>query len=213
MKRTVRVLNRFRLYTVVNILGLALSLACVILIARYVHQETTVNHFVTDLDRTYLMTQEEQNGQWNYSGARNWGGDPNFLNPLQHEAVERFSEFITYEEDHISLGEHRYNVKLIVTDTNFLKILPYPIIQGQPFSGAPDETILTREMARKLFGNENPVGKTLAFSAGDILKVVGVIDEPASKSFLEFDMFVSINLTEHWTRIHYNSTLTDCFSM
>ncbi len=204
MKRTVRVLNRFRLYTVVNILGLALSLACVILIARYVHQETTVNHFVTDLDRTYLMTQEEQNGQWNYSGARNWGGDPNFLNPLQHEAVERFSEFITYEEDHISLGEHRYNVKLIVTDTNFLKILPYPIIQGQPFSGAPDETILTREMARKLFGNENPVGKTLAFSAGDILKVVGVVGDPASKSFLEFDMLVNIYLTEHWARIPYN---------
>lgn len=204
MKTTVRVLSRFRLYTVVNILGLAISLACLTLIARYVHQETTVNRFATDLDRTYMIIQEYQNGQLSYTGVRNWTMDPDFLDPLQHEAVERFSEFIPYEEDYISLGEHGYNVKLILTDTSFLKILPYPIVQGEPFSGAPDETILTREMARKLFGNENPIGKTLTFSTDDILRVVGVIDEPASKSFLEFDMLVSINLTEHWTRIHYN---------
>ena len=46
-----RTLKRFRLYTIVNAIGLAVSLGCVILIARYVHQELTVNHFVKDLNR------------------------------------------------------------------------------------------------------------------------------------------------------------------
>ncbi|WP_298649484.1 hypothetical protein [uncultured Proteiniphilum sp.] len=101
MKMTIRTLNRFRLYTLVNILGMALSLGCVILIARYVHQETTVNHFATDLERTYLMTEEDQNGQRTYRGARDWDQDGDYLDPLSHEAIECFSVFIPYEEDHI----------------------------------------------------------------------------------------------------------------
>lgn len=204
MKATIRTLNRFRLYTVVNILGLALSLACVILIVRHVHQETTVNHFATDLKRTYLMTVEDQNGQRSYRGARDWDQDGDYLDPLRHEAVECISVFIPYEEDHILSEGHRYNIKLVVTDSNFLKILPYPLIQGHAFSGAPDETILTRRLSKKLFGNENPVGKTIAFSTGDILKVAGVIGEPASKSFLDFDLLVNIELGKEWGRLAHN---------
>lgn len=45
-KTSLRTLYKFRLYSIVNILGLAVSLACVIIIARYVHQEVTVNSFV-----------------------------------------------------------------------------------------------------------------------------------------------------------------------
>ncbi|MBF6627443.1 MAG: hypothetical protein ITG04_02895, partial [Proteiniphilum sp.] len=56
------VLSRYRLFTVVNIIGLAISLACLILIAQYVIREKTVSHFATDIDRTYIMTMEEVDG-------------------------------------------------------------------------------------------------------------------------------------------------------
>ena len=59
LKTSLRALHKFRFYTIVNILGLAISLACVIIIARYVHQETKVNNFATDLDRTYLLSIED----------------------------------------------------------------------------------------------------------------------------------------------------------
>jgi|AGTN01.3.fsa_nt_gi ABC-type antimicrobial peptide transport system, permease component len=203
-KTTIRTLSRFRLYTVVNILGLALSLSCVILIARYVHQETTVNHFATDLSRTYLMSIEEQSGQIRYGGAENLNNDGNYRDPMNHDGIERFSVFIPYGKDYILSGEHRYNTKLIVTDSNFLKILPYPLLYGDTFSDAPDEIILTRHFAEKLFGNENPVGKTVTFSTGDLLKVAGVIGEPASKSFLDFDLLVNIGLKERWERMTHN---------
>ena len=51
---SLRTIFRFKTYTGINIAGLALSLACVFIIVRYIHQEMTVNHFVPDLDRTFL---------------------------------------------------------------------------------------------------------------------------------------------------------------
>ncbi|SFL20236.1 ABC transporter permease [Proteiniphilum acetatigenes] len=114
MKITIRTLNRFRLYTVVNILGLALGLTCVILIVRYVHQETTVNHFAADLSRTYLMSIEEQIGQIRYGGAENPNNDNNYRDPMNQNGIEYFSVFIPFEEDYILYEEHRYNTKLIV---------------------------------------------------------------------------------------------------
>lgn len=207
-KTTIRTLSRFRLYMVVNILGLALSLACVILIARYVYQETTVNHFAADLSRTYLMSEETQNGKIQYRGAyspnmENYHRD-NFRDPLAHKGIERFSVFIPFEEDHIFAGENRYNTKVIVTDTGFFKILPYPLLYGNMFSDAPDEIILTRHFSEKLFGDENPVGKIVTYSTGHLLRVVGVIGDPASKSLLDFDILVNIALHQMWSGLPHN---------
>ena len=58
-----KALARFRTYTFINILGLALSLACVLIILRYIHQEVTVNHFCKDLENTYLLYIEYEDGR------------------------------------------------------------------------------------------------------------------------------------------------------
>ena len=212
LRTTIRTLDRFRLYTVVNILGLAISLACVILITRYLHQETTVNHFATDLDRTFLMSEEDQNGKVKYDGViDSYSKDKtslgNFRDPLAHDAIERFSVFIPLAEDYISIEGNRYNTKVVVTDSNFFKILPYPLLYGNSFSDAPDEIILTRHFSEKLFGKENPEGKTFTFSTGHLLRVVGVIGEPTPKSFLEFDVLVNIALSERWSNMLHNLVL------
>ena len=204
LKTTIRTLSRFHLYTVVNILGLAISLACVILIARYLYQETTVNHFAADLSRTYMISREHQNGESIYLGAQNPRRESGYRDPLVHDDIEYYSVFIPYGDDFIFMDENRYNGKLIVADTNFLKILPYPLLYGNVFSGAPDEIILTRHFSEKLFGQKNPIGETVTFSTGHLLRVVGVVGEPASKSFLNFDMLVNIGLTEMWSRMPQN---------
>ena len=51
---SIRTILRFRTYTAINVLGLALSLGCVFVLVRYIHQECTVNHFVPEADRTFL---------------------------------------------------------------------------------------------------------------------------------------------------------------
>lgn len=202
---SIRNLYKFKLYTIINIVGLAISLACVIIIMRYVHQETTVNHFAKDLDRTYMMSVEEESGRKYYSSADNRNNESGFSNPLDDESVERYSTFIPFVEDNITSKDIQFKVKLLVTDNNFLEMLPYPILYGTNLTDAPDEAILTKGLAQKIFGMDNPIGKTIAFSTGDILRVVGVINEPSSKSFLEFDLLVNINLNNRRWRGHKNN--------
>src|SRR5690554_699619 len=181
-----RTLKRFRLYTIVNAIGLAVSLGCVILIARYVHQELTVNHFVKDLNRTYITVIEEANGQARYSGVV--AGQSNLLaDPL----IEKTTTFFAFEEDHVLLEDHKIDIKVFAADSLFLQILPYPVAYGTHRMITPDDAIITGQLANQLFGNENPVGKTLTYSSGEELTIVGVLGEPSSKSFLDFDMLIN----------------------
>ena len=181
-----RTLKRFRLYTIVNAIGLAVSLGCVILIARYVHQELTVNHFVKDLNRTYITAIEEANGQARYSGVV--AGQSNLLaDPL----IEKTTTFFAFEEDHVLLEDHKIDIKVLAADSLFLQILPYPVAYGTHRMITPEDAIITGQLANQLFGNENPVGKTLTYSSGEELTIVGVLGEPSSKSFLDFDMLIN----------------------
>lgn len=208
-KTSLRTLYKFRLYSIVNILGLAVSLACVIIIARYVHQETTVNSFVDELDRTYVMSSEGQSGQRYYIGVYGSTADEIVQEQVNNGLIEDISTFIPYESDYIHIDDNQYNTKLIVADNKFLKILPYPLLYGNNFSENPNETILTETFANKLFGRKNPIGESFTFSNGEILKVVGVISEPSSKSFLEFDLLVNYNLRTNWDRMDHNLILLD----
>ena len=84
---SIRTILRFRTYTAINVLGLALSLGCVFVLVRYIHQECTVNHFVPEADRTFLTAvfkEGEPRGSLGESGDRN--NDPNYRNPLDHPA-------------------------------------------------------------------------------------------------------------------------------
>lgn len=201
LKTSFRTLSKFKLYTAINVLGLAISLACVIIIVRYVKQETTVNSFAADMERTFIMTVEFQNRAPLFGGSLDRNKDPNFRNPLDDVSVEKFTRFMLYEEDRISANENNYNVKSIVTDTNFLSILPFPLLSGTAIFNQPNEVILTDRLAEKIFGDKNPVGEIIIYSSNEPLRVIGVIGTPKSKTSFDFDLLINDNLKEYWTRV------------
>ena len=83
-----RSLTRFRLYSAINIMGLALSLACVITLSRYIYQETTVDHFHKHLDRLYFTTLQYQNSPMiRFSGSSNMNNEPDYKEPLEDIAL------------------------------------------------------------------------------------------------------------------------------
>lgn len=196
-----RTFNKFKLYTAINVFGLAISLTCVIIIARYVHQETTVNSFATDLDRTFIMTMEFQNRAPIFKGSSDPNKDVNYRDPLDDASVERFSRFILNEKDRISVNNNNFNVKSIVADSNFLKILPFPVLLGTADLKQPNDVILTEHLAKKIFGNKNPVGKTITYLSNEPLTIIGVIGMPASKTSFDFDLLVHDKLTKYWLRM------------
>jgi ABC-type antimicrobial peptide transport system permease subunit len=204
LKMALRALLHYRMYNLINLLGLAMSLACVIIIARYVHGELTVEHFNKKLDRIYISSTENSNnpGKLLYSGIINMNNEKAFRDLSEHPGVEKHALFYREEEADIQLDNHTYSTDMLIVDTNFLQILDYPVIAGVANLTGPDDAFISEAYAEKLFGSENPVGRKLFFaSLNRELTVVGLIGKPRTKSLLSFDMLVSSLLQKQWMRM------------
>ena len=198
---SLRTIFRFKTYTGINIAGLALSLACVFILVRYIHQEMTVNHFVPELDRTFLTAEVKEDGSARLSSSRNPNKDVEFRNPLDDPSVERYSRFILLEEDFIETGSSRYNLNSLVVDTSFFQLIPYPCLEGT-MRLAPNDALITHTFAKRIFGKESPIGKEFTTSTGKLVRVVGVVGQPSTKSSFQFDMVFSTELTD-WSLVPY----------
>lgn len=210
MQLAIRMLMRFRLYSVVNIIGLALSLTCVMIISRYVYREITVDHFIPNLDRICLVTQlldGEIKPRLSYNFDTRTGVSTSGL--LDNPAVAKIVPFSPYMDDYISVETQKYNARVIATDTSFLQILNYPIIQGDKLTPLkePQSAVITQAFARKLFGTESPLGKTLLHSCGKMVTVTAVIGEPEFKSSIQFEMLLSCQLQKEWACIFHAAVL------
>jgi ABC-type antimicrobial peptide transport system permease subunit len=204
-----RSLLHYKQYTIINILGLALSLACVIIIFRYVYGEMTVDRFNRKLNRIYITTKETHNapGVIRAQGVRNPNNEPAFVNILEHPGIEMYSTFIVVtEDDPIELNNQQINVKTLVVDSNFLKITDYPVILGSAQLSNPHSAMVTQSFAQKVFGDKNPIGETIRYSTNDILTITGVIGETATKSSITFDIILSIDLME-WSYMPHSLVL------
>ena len=196
----IRSLSRFRLYTLINILGLAMSLACVIILCRYIHREVNTDHFIKDLDRVYYTVLDRNTDKQPFIASRSDEALPD----IESEAVvEISSTFIPMAQDRISYNDKKFNVRLLAVDSNYLKIVTYPILRSSrnTLFTQPDEAVLTRDFARKVFGDTDPIGKTIVHASGNIATVTGILDEPGTHVSYPFDLLVSAGLQENWRRL------------
>ncbi|MDR1169657.1 MAG: ABC transporter permease, partial [Prevotellaceae bacterium] len=202
LKLALRTLLHYRMYSVINLLGMAISLACAIIIARYVHSELTVDGFNSKLDRIYMATAEYSNdpGAIRFSSIFNPNSENSFDGIAANPGVEKHASFIRYSGEDIVAEDHTYSTSLLVIDTVFLQILDYRVIAGVNNIRRPEDVIITEEFAAKVFGSEDPLGKTFDYPAiYSTLTVAGIIRTPAYKSILSFDMLVSSQLAKHWS--------------
>ncbi|WP_286151315.1 ABC transporter permease [Bacteroides acidifaciens] len=201
---SIKALFRFRIYTIINIIGLAVSVAATLIIVRYIHQELTVDHFCKNLNQLYILTAQRSNGGISIidNADRN---DPNFIDPMKNPEVEGYSYGISYKDDYIIYDEHRYRVNVLVTDSLFLQLMDYPVISGIKTIQRPDDAIITRQYAKHLWGDEEPFGRQFVSSAGYTLTIRGVVDEPDTKSSLQFDLITPVNQGKYmdWTRMGF----------
>ena len=201
---SLRTFIHYRLYSTINLLGLALSLTCVVIIARYVYSELTVDGFNTKMDRIFITATESSNnqGKQSFSGIFNPNREKNFVDISEHPGVEKHTLFVPVPEHKIALDNQEYNVRPYAIDSVFLQILDYPVIAGAKNIRRPEDVFLTEALATKIFGTEDPVGKTLSYTAvNKTVTVAGIIRAPANKSVLQFDMLVNSALNDHWGRM------------
>lgn len=199
----IRALFRFRLYTVINIFGLALSLACCITISRYVYREIMVDQGFSNIKQLYLTARmQPEKNQLSLFPGKSLALVKLPVQPLEDPAVEKASTFISLPDANIMVNNQRYNVHIAGVDSLFLQILDYQLVNGNRntvFSN-PENAVITKRYATKLFGKQDPIGKNISY--GDkVLTITGVIDETDAKYSLLFDLLISLDIQYRWPPI------------
>ena len=188
----IRFLSRSKAYTLINLLGLAFSLACSIILIRYLHREWTVDTHCVDRERIVVPIQDMKvtSGLTNLENC-----DTTFIpdNQIVRRAPLEFSSDAT-----VKYNEQDYTLNFIATDSCFLQMFHYPLVAGTAELSAPEHALITQECANRIFGKQNPVGKTLTIDKTTVT-IRGVIQPPACKSVFHFDMLVNEKATRYIT--------------
>ena len=187
----VRFLTRSKSYTIINLLGLAFSLACCIILMRYIHRELTVDTHCVDRERI-VMPIRDVDGTRYIAGLEDVKAflDKEVARP--EDIIEKCS-FIALGKDNVISDEQNFAANVLAADSTFFHIFDYPLVTGEASLNAPDDAILTQRFAEKVFGKESPIGKSLSFN-NKVVTVRGVIDQPKGKVSLDFEVLLSIHL-------------------
>ena len=196
LKYAWRFLIRSKSYTIINLLGLAFSLACCIILVRYIHRELTVDNNCIDREQVYGV-KRDINGNIYLSTLINRGDS----SLIDQRYINKQTSFIPLEKDYVMVGTNRFPSRMIVTDSVFFQLFRYPVVQGNITLRSPQSALITETFARKLFGKENPVGKVIRSSSGKDLTIEGVLGNLENKTFLQFDVVLSKASSSSWERM------------
>ena len=117
LKYAWRFLIRSKSYTIINLLGLAFSLACCIILFRYIHRELTVDSHCIDREQVYGV-KADMGGNKYLSMLINRGDS----SLIDQRYINKQSNFIPLEKDHIMVGANRFPSRIIVTDSIFFQL-------------------------------------------------------------------------------------------
>lgn len=198
LKYAWRFLMRSKSYTIINLLGLAFSLACSIILIRYIHRELTVDAHSVDPEHIIIPLRDMEGNIHPGSLQQDWT-EADSVYILDHQIVEQ-CRLMLQQRDNVVYENSNYAMNIAAVDSTFFHFFHYPIVAGEASLEAPNDAIITQHYARNIFGKENPIGKVLEYY-GKNITIKGVIGELDCKSLLQFDILVSYRLIERWQRM------------
>ena len=190
-------------FTLINLGGLAIGMACCMILLLYVAYEYGYDRQFKNIDKTYVAyTNMEANGK-----IFSWAWTPGLLAPNLAENTPdvAYAARSTYPSSQlISNGDIKIKGICVFADPSFLKILDYRFIDGNQESALKNinSVILTKSLAEKLFGKKNPVNQVLKLDNKEPLKVEAVIEDLPANNSLVFDYILPWKLyekRESWT--------------
>lgn len=193
----IRFLLRTKSYTIINLLGLAFSLACCIILLRYIHRELTVDTHCIDRNQVYGV-QTTFEGNRVLSVAEIGSRDSVYID---NSGIVTRSRIVLLENDYLTYQSNRIPVQAMAADSAYFELFPYRVLQGSVSLEDPASVLLMEGFAKKLFGKENPIGKILTYSNGKEIRVTGILEEPINKRMFNFGLVLSSKLSSLWERM------------
>ncbi len=197
-KVTLRNIVRQKGYSFINIFGLAVGVACCILILLWVSDELSYDNFHKDANRVFRVALEVQSK----GSSRTYAGTPGILAPtLEKDSpqVEQAVRLLPQSGKLVSYGPDKrfYEKRFFYADPNIFKVLNIPFIEGNPAAAleAPDSIVISRDMAQKYFGGEAALGKILKVRNSNY-HVTGIMKNSPHNTHLKFDFLISLKPIE-----------------
>jgi len=181
---------RFKLSSLINIIGLALGLASCILIFLYVYYELTFDRFFPNRENIYLV----QYSSYTSGGWRDFQNSPGtYRDPLQTDIPEVQAAARMYSmPNSVKIADRTFSEPVRYVDQNFFEIFKLPMLNGALVPPLKDQgaVLLSESQAEKFFGSKNPVGEILTINARRDYRVAGVIKDMPRKSHMSLDIVV-----------------------
>ncbi|NIJ51864.1 ABC transporter permease [Dyadobacter arcticus] len=197
LKITVRHFWRTRLYVCINVSGLAIGSACLVLAALYISDETSFDNFHQNNPNLYRITTSFTN----QGKVVNVGGTGQVQGPAFKEQVP---EILAYNRimggdihGDVRSANNAFKLRMLFTDDNFFAVFTFKMLRGDARSALKNinSVVLTKKTALKLFNRLNIVGQVLQMDADPSairirkpLVISGVVDDPPVNSSIQFDI-------------------------
>ncbi|MGQ3049327.1 MAG: ABC transporter permease [Niveispirillum sp.] len=189
-----RNLLRHKLYTSINVLGLAAGLAAALLITVFVRHELSYNSMFTDADRTLRLVRTE------HLPGRPPATHSAMSMPMTAALKQEFPEIETIvrsgrTREIVRRGDESLYVTFNAVDVDYLRLFDWPFLSGDPRTALsqPNSTVLTKALATKIFGDQDAQGRTITLVDGRALTVTGVMKDPPSNVTGEVEALISIS--------------------
>ena len=187
LKVALRSLQRSRAHALINIAGLSVGIACCVLILLYVRNELSYDRHYPDADKIYRVE------------IANWAASPMAVGPYLHQTFPDVAEAARFQKvNRAFVGTYQETLtekRFFFADSSAFRVFGFPLIEGNAATAlsSPNSVVLTRDMATKYFGDQDPLGKNLKVEAGRsfLLTVTGVVENNPSQTHLKFDFLAS----------------------
>src|SRR5215813_10659765 len=185
-------------FSVINIFGLALGMACSLVIMLWLKDEIKQDKFHANGKRLYRVMENQY-----YSGdISTFESTPGILaeNIVKDiPEIQMASQLLWEEEPLFTVGNTYDKEKGRFVEKDFLKMFSFKLLKGDPATvlARPDAIVISKRLADKYFKGEDPIGKLIRIDNKDNVMVTGILDEIPGSSSLKFDFLMSF---EQWRK-------------
>src|SRR5688500_774567 len=179
-KVAIRYLTRYKEYTIINVLGLAVGIACCILIMLFVRNEFSYNKFHAKADRIYRLWQDEKYQDQKLQSTTTPISAATVIQSTYPE-VEAICRIYSFNPM-VRISDNNFSESVRMVDSTFFRCFDFKLLEGDPKNPFPssNSVILTPETAKRYFGAVNAVGRNVEIQMGNekiLFTVAGIAQE------------------------------------
>jgi putative ABC transport system permease protein len=200
---------RYKVYSSINLFGLAVGMAASLLIILYIADELSYDRFHKDSDRMFRIG---SSGRFQGNEFKDAVSSPPIAPALIENVpeVESAVRFFWWRMMPIRYGDKSFVEKrVLVADSNFFQFFSFPLISGDRRTAlcGTNKVVITESAAKRYFGSENPMGKIILRGEGKYAnEITGIVEDPPTNSQLQFDMVFSGETLNYMQNDHWSNT-------